>query len=407
MKTIRSPRDLAIFGAPPAMDAPLHVGQPNVGDRVDYFRRLERVLDSRRLTNDGPQLREFEDRVATTVGVGHCVATCNGTAALSLAVRALGLSGEVVVPSFTYVATVQALHWQGIVPVFADIDPDTHNIDAGSVRDIITPNTTGILGVHLWGRGVDHRALSAVASDRGLAIMYDAAQAFGCSAGGRMIGGFGSCEVLSFHATKVLNTIEGGAVVTDDRHLATRLRLMRNFGFADGERVVCEGTNAKMSEVAAAMGSVNLDSLPEFIASNRRNYTAYEERLKRISGLRLLEYDPRERCHYHYIVLEVDPDFSLSRDDVLDVLHAENIIARRYFWPGCHLMQPFRAARTAVQGPLPNTEAVLDRILVLPNGSSVSVDEVHAVCSVLEMTTQIDSGDLAHRGFGVRHHGCR
>jgi dTDP-4-amino-4,6-dideoxygalactose transaminase len=192
---------------------------------------------------------------------------CNGTIALEIAIRALGLTGEVIVPSYTFIATAHALHWQGITPVFADIDPDTHNLDPEAVRRMITPRTTGIIGVHLWGRAAPVEALQAISDEHGLQLMFDAAHAFGCSYRGQMIGNFGRAEVLSFHATKFFNTLEGGAVVTNDDELAEVMRLMRNFGFSGYDNVIHPGTNGKMVEICAAMGLTNFDELDDVVAA--------------------------------------------------------------------------------------------------------------------------------------------
>lgn len=243
MKTIRSKADLAIHGAAPAFAEALHVGRPNIGDRAAFMQLLDQVLDNQWLTNNGPIVQEFERQVAQRLGVKHCVAMCNGTIALEIAIRALKLEGEVIVPSWTFVATAHALYWQGITPVFADIDPTTHNLDPVAVRRMITPRTSGIIGVHLWGRAAPVKELQEIADEHGLALMFDAAHAFGSTYQGETIGRFGACEVLSFHATKAFNTFEGGAVVTNDDKLASTMRLMRNFGFSGYDNVVHPGTN--------------------------------------------------------------------------------------------------------------------------------------------------------------------
>jgi dTDP-4-amino-4,6-dideoxygalactose transaminase len=311
---------------------------------------------------------------------------CNGTIALEIAIRALGLEGEVIVPSYTFVATAHALHWQAITPVFADIDPDTHNLDPDSVRRMITPRTTGIIGVHLWGRGAPVEALQAIADEHGLQLMFDAAHAFGCRYKGRTIGGFGRCEVLSFHATKVFNTFEGGAVVTNDDELAETMRLMRNFGFKGYDNVVHPGTNGKIPEINAAMGLVNLDAFPEFIAANRHNYDAYSQALAHIDGIKLLKYQPDEQPNYHYVVIEVGPDCAVGRDVVVAALHAENVLARKYFWPGCHGMQPYKELFPHARMLLPATETVADSVVVLPSGASVSDEAIGRIGKIIEMT---------------------
>ncbi|MCS0582422.1 aminotransferase class I/II-fold pyridoxal phosphate-dependent enzyme [Massilia pinisoli] len=388
MKPIRQQADLAINGAAPAFDDPLHVGRPNMGDRDAFMRHVGDIFDRRWLSNDGPLVQEFERRVADHLGVKHCVAMCNGTIALEIAIRALGLEGEVIVPAYTFVATAHALQWQGITPVFADIDPATHTLSPDAVRKMITPRTTGIIGVHLWGRAAPVEALEAVAAEHDLQLMFDAAHAFSCTHGGRKIGNFGRCEVMSFHATKFFNSFEGGAVVTNDDELARTMRLMRNFGFSGLDQVSYPGTNGKMIEIAAAMGLVNLDAVDDVIAANRANYRAYREALAGIPGVRVVEYDERERNNFQYIIMEVTPDCPVPRDTVIDALRAENILARRYFWPGCHKMEPYRSLFPHAGLLLPVTEAVADSVIVLPTGQTMDPHKIGVVAQVIRTLVQ-------------------
>lgn len=371
MKTIHSPADLAINGAAPAFADPLHVGRPNIGDRDQFLRLAGEMFDRRWLSNNGPLVVEFEKRVADYLGVKHCIAMCNGTIALEIAIRALGMTGEVIIPSYTFVATAHALHWQGITPVFADIDPDTHNLDPAAVRRMITSRTTGIIGVHLWGRSAPVEALQAIADEHGLHLMFDAAHAFGCSHGGKMIGSFGRAEVLSFHATKFFNAFEGGAVVTNDDALAETVRLMRNFGFAGFDNVIHPGTNGKMVEVCAAMGLTNLDYIDTVIDANRRNHDAYAAALAGIEGVRLLSFDTTGKNNFQYVVLEVTEGGAVRRDAILAALHAENVLARKYFWPGCHRMKPYRDLFPNAGVMLEHTQDVADRVIVLPTGTTL------------------------------------
>ena len=383
MKPIRTSADLAINGAAPAFDELLHVGRPNIGDKQAFLAYVDEIFERRWLSNDGPLLQQFEARVAEHLGVRHCVAMCNGTIALEIAIRATGLQGEVIVPSYTFVATAHALQWQGITPVFADIDAATHALDAAAVRRMITPRTTGIIGVHLWGRAAPVEALQEVADEHGLKLLYDSAHAFSCTHGGKMIGNFGDCEVLSFHATKFFNSFEGGAVVTNDDALADRVRLMRNFGFSGLDQVSHPGTNGKMIEIAAAMGLVNLDAIDRVIGANRANHEAYRAALAGIPGLRLVGYDPRERNNYQYVIAEVGPDCPVSRDALVDALRAEHIMARRYFWPGCHRMEPYRSLFPHAGLVLPVTEQVAASVIVLPTGETMDAGRIEVVAQVL------------------------
>ena len=381
--------DLAIFGSEPAFDRKLHVGRPNIGDRERLLGRINDMLDRRWLTNKGPYVQEFEKKIADLIGVKHCIAMCNGTVALEIAIRACELTGEVIVPSFTFIATAHALQWQEITPVFCDIDPNTHNIDPCRAEELITPRTTGIIGVHVWGRPCDVESLAEIARQRNLKLLFDAAHAFGCSYKGRMIGNFGDAEVFSFHATKFFNTFEGGAVVTNDDELAARIRLMKNFGFAGYDNVIYIGTNGKMSEVSAAMGLTGLESLEEFITVNYRNYKGYERELKDIPGIQLITYDETEKRNYQYIILEIDTGVThVSRDQLVEILHAENVLARRYFYPGCHRMELYRSYFPYAGLLLPETEKIAARVLSLPTGTSIEPEDIRAIGQIIRLVIE-------------------
>jgi dTDP-4-amino-4,6-dideoxygalactose transaminase len=351
---------------------------------------LERIndsLDGKWLTNDGPHLQEFERRIAERVGAKHCIATCNATVALEIAIKAAGLAGEVIVPSFTFIATANALQWQGITPVFCDVDRRTHNVDPRQVAQMITPRITGIIGVHLWGRPCDVESLAEIARYHNLKLLFDAAHGFGCSHKGLMIGNFGHAEVFSFHATKVCNAFEGGAVATNDHELAAKVRVMRDHGYAGYDEVAYVGTNGKMSEVSAAMGLTSLESLEEFIAVNYRNYQQYREQLSDIPGVSVNTYDETERCNFQYVVLEVDePVTRVSRDQLQDLLWAENVLARRYFYPGCHRTQPYTSRFPRAGLRLPNTESLAAQVLTLPTGTAIGSDEIRRICQIIRLS---------------------
>jgi dTDP-4-amino-4,6-dideoxygalactose transaminase len=229
--------------------------------------------------------------------------------------------------------------------------------------------------------------------------LFDAAHAFGCSYKGRMIGNFGDAEVFSFHATKFLNSFEGGAVVTNDERLADRIRLMKNFGFVDEDKVAYIGTNGKMHEVSAAMGLTSLESQEEFTAVNYRNYKQYREQLADVPGICQLKYDAVERCNFQYIVLEVDETITqVSRDQLQEILRAENVLARRYFYPGCHRMEPYRSSFFNTRRPLPNTERLSMQVLCLPTGTHVGPDQIHKIGQIIRLVIQ--------HGYEVRERLC-
>lgn len=385
MKTISTKADLALYGAEPAFAEPLHVGRPNIGNRTAFMERMDQILENQWLTNNGPMVQEFEQKVAERLGVKHCVAMCNGTIALEIAIRALKLDGEVIVPSWTFVATAHALYWQGITPVFADIDPVTHNLDPAAVARMITPRTSGIIGVHLWGRAAPVRELQEIADAHNLKLMFDAAHAFGSTYRRKTIGRFGECEVLSFHATKSFNTFEGGAVVTNNDELADTMRLMRNFGFSGYDNVIHPGTNGKMVEVCAAMGLVNLLSHESVVATNRENYEAYRQALADVPGVSLLPYDSREQNSYHYVVIEISPNGPARRDDIVAALYAENVLARKYFWPGVHRMQPYRDLFPHAHLMLPHTTQLAESVIILPSGTSLPNHAIRTVADIIRV----------------------
>jgi dTDP-4-amino-4,6-dideoxygalactose transaminase len=382
--------DLAVFGGSPLFQQLLYVGRPSVPDPERLLARLRGVVDRKWLTNDGPEVREFEREVAALLGVRHCVAMCNGTAALQIAIRAAGLDGEVIVPSFTFIATAHALEWQGIQPVFCDID-DSLCLDPREVEKLITSRTTGVIGVHLWGHACNVESLTDLCRRRNLTLLFDAAHAFGCSHSGKMIGSFGRAEVFSFHATKFVNTLEGGAVATNDEDFAERCRAMRNFGFSGEDEVSSLGINAKMNEFEAAMGLASLAQMDQVVEANKGNYLEYQKGLEDTPGLRIRRYDLHERNNFQYIAVEVGADAGVSRDQLHELLRAENILARRYFYPGCHRMEPYRSRAATAERHLPRTARASDTMLCLPTGTSIDAATISAICALLR--------------FAVRNHG--
>lgn len=376
--------DLAFFDGTPRFSEKLHVGRPNIGRKDHLFRRFDDMLKRKRLTNDGPFVKELEQKLADFLGVKHCVATNNATIALEITARALGLQEEVIIPSFTFVATAHALRWQGIIPVFCDIDPYTHNIDVEKAEKLITSRTTGILGVHVWGRACDIEALDALAHKHTLSLVFDAAHAFACSYQGKMIGCFGKAEVFSFHATKFFNAFEGGAITTNDDVLAKKFRQMRNFGFTDFDRVDGLGINGKMSEASAAMGLTSFESLNDFLKINYRNYLLYSEYLQDIRGVKIIHFDEQEKNNYQYVVVEIDESISgISRDLIMQILHAENVFVRRYFYPGVHQMAPYFMGAHEESKKLKETEKLTLKVLQLPTGTAITKTDIVSICQII------------------------
>ncbi|MCX5340131.1 aminotransferase class I/II-fold pyridoxal phosphate-dependent enzyme [Streptomyces atratus] len=375
--------DLAIFGGVHAFLRPLYVGSPNTVDRDRLFDRLNWALDNQWLSNSGPLAVEFEARTAELAGVRNSVATCNATVALQMLCHALELSGEVIMPSLTFAATAHAARWVGLDPVFVDVDPQTGQLDPALAAEAVGPLTSAILGVHLWGRTCPAPELEKVAADHGLPLFFDAAHAIGCTLDGRPVASFGNASVFSFHPTKVVAGFEGGAIVTDDDALAGRLRSLRNFGMGPGAGSPAGGTNGKMSEAAAAMALTSLDGFERAVAHNRSNFDAYAAGLDAIPGVRLMPHDPSESRNYQYVIIEIDESVAgVDRDLVLEILQAEHIMAKPYFSPACHELEPYRSGRTF---RLPHTERLARRVLALPTGSAVSRESIRRICDVLRL----------------------
>ena len=379
--------DLAIFGGKPTFEEPLHVGRPNLAKTSDVLDVFKDVLISKWLTNDGGWVHRLEADIERYLNVKHCVVVANGTLGLEIAARALmPKPGEVIVPSFTFIATPHALLWQRYKPVFADINSMTHVLDPADVEASITDDTVGILGVHTWGTPCEIEALTAIAVRHRLPLFFDAAHAFGCKYRGRSIGNFGRCEVFSFHATKFFNAAEGGAITTNDPQLAQRFRELRNFGFVgDGTHTTTGvGINAKMGELHAALGVMNFAEINAFVDRNFENYVAYGHNLRHPN---LHVYQHRVG-NFQYVVVELLRG-ELSVDVLVKVLWAENVLARRYFSPPCHKMAPYNQEGYY----LPNTEAVSNRVIVLPTGMAVRRQDVDRICELIiycvEHATQI------------------
>lgn len=357
---------LAILGGPPLFSTELHVGRPNVLDRAEVLRLVGEAMDRGWLTNNGPLVTELEARFAAFSGVEHAVAVANATLGLQLVAVALGVRGEVIMPSFTFIGTAHALAWIGLRPVFADVLPNTHTLDPADVAERVTPSTGAIVGVHLWGGACDTDALQAVAKGAGIPLFFDAAHAVGSAHLGRRVGGFGRAEVFSLHATKAVNALEAGIITTNDGELADGLRALRNFGFSGEDAVAGPGINAKLNEFSAAMGISNLAHFEAIRSHNLSIHAAYRETLATTRGVRLMTTADGNDHSYHHAVLQIDESAPVSRDLLQRVLTVENVRARRYFTPGCHRSPPYRD--WAQHDRLPVTDRLSSNLLQLPTG---------------------------------------
>jgi dTDP-4-amino-4,6-dideoxygalactose transaminase len=358
-----------------------HVGRPNMPDKAKVLEKISQVLDNQWLTNMGPLSLELEERIAEMLGVKHCICVCNATIGLELLQRALDLKGEVIIPSFTFIATAHSLRWQRIDPVFCDVRVDDHLIDPNQIEALITPCTSAIMAVPIWGQPCDYEVLQNIADKYNLKLIFDSAHAFGCKSGDKYLGGFGDAEVFSFHATKAFSTGEGGAITTNSDKLADKLKLMRNFGFQGKDSVINIGTNAKMSEFAAAYGLVHLDELDSIISHNKLIHQSYLKEFSKFDEISFLDYSFDGMSNYQYVVAKVSAKI---RDSLIEYFHNEGVLLRRYFHPGCHRMEPYQSCEKYNSVNLPNTEQISSELVIFPTGKQVSTDDIHGFAKLFE-----------------------
>lgn len=397
--TAPAPRRPAVLGGAPLFDADVFVTRPVVPAPETFGRLVAEPLRTRWLTNDGPLLLELERRLAARLGMPACTTFCNGTTALLMALRALDLRGEVITTPFTFPATPHCIEWNGLRPVFADIDPETYCLDPASVETRIGPETRAILPVHVFGSPCDVEAFEAIAARHGLRVVYDAAHCFGVRYRGESLGRYGDCAALSFHATKVFHTAEGGAVLTRDDALRERLELLRNFGIVDENVVRGVGLNGKLSELHAAMGLAVLDRIDDEIARRARLAALYRDGLGPLPGIRLQHFAAGTEENHFNLTIEIDPDaFGLCRDAVHRALLAERVVTRKYFHPLCSENPSYRDAPSADPAGLPVAHRVASRILSLPLYGDLAPEAVHGIVDVL--TTLHAEAPAVRRALG-------
>lgn len=358
---------------------PLFVGQLNIPDQAAVRAAFEGIFERRFYTNHGPLVAQFEARLAAYLGVRHVVCMTSGTVALMVAIKSAGITGKVITPAYTFPATVQAMTYAGVEPVFCDVDPDSHNITVATVRQAMEAGVTAIAGVHMWGRECDVDGLSAFAQAHGLALFFDAAHGMGCASRAQPTGGGGAFEVFSFHATKVLNCAEGGCVSTNDDALADAFRTARNFHEAQTFVDVPLRINAKMSEAQAAMGLVSLDHIEGWIAANKARYERFAARLSTADGVRFVDHAKGITSNYQYVVFEVREGHPLTQDRLMERLKSAGIVARRYFYPGMHKAVPYNTRAW----DLPQTDALCGRVLQVPSGDMVGDADIDRICDII------------------------
>ncbi|GAB4545749.1 MAG: DegT/DnrJ/EryC1/StrS family aminotransferase [Thermodesulfovibrionia bacterium] len=377
---------LAILGGKPAFNNKIYITRPVTPTVNELKPFLEDVIKRRWLTNDGPYVQGFERMLREYLGAKYCSIFCNGTLALQLAIQALRLSGEVITTPFTFPATPHVLYWNNITPVFCDIDPKTYNIDPSNVESLISPRTTGILGVHVFGNPCNTKEIERIARYHGLKVIYDAAHAFGVKLNGKSIANIGDAVMFSFHATKLFNTMEGGAITCSDANLDQRLRDLRNFGIRGEEEVIGPGINAKMNEFQAIWGIINLKKVEGTIMKRKALFDRYHSNLKGITGIEFQKLNHGISYNYAYMTIKISPEeFGLTRDEVFACMRKEGIMVRKYFYPLCSNYPCYSALPSAKRELLPNANMVSSRILCLPLYEEMTKEDVDKITDIILM----------------------
>ena len=353
---------------------PIYVTMPTLAPLAEVDAYMEKIWASGVMTHNGPLVQQFERDFSSWAGINKVVAVCNGTLAIQLAIRALDLpkGGEIITTPFTFIATISSILYEGYKPVFVDIDPATLNIDPSKIEAAITDKTVAILPVHVFGNPCDVEAIDAIGKRHGVKVIYDAAHAVGVNVNGRSIFTYGDVSATSFHATKLLNTSEGGGIIAKDSVVDERLRELRFFGYNSAKVVVGIGTNAKMTEVNAAIGLANLKYMDAIIADRRAKYNLYKQILSGISGVCFQKIDESCNCSYFPIILSNET--LLKKVD--SALRANNIFARRYFWPS---VNTYKAICPQDEGVCPLAEDIANRILCLPLYYALSSEDIRII----------------------------
>lgn len=378
--------DLALFGGTPIFDSPRPIGQLDAPPVEEYLALVRLAMDQRRLTNDGPFVQQLETRLAAYHGVAHCVALANAGLGLMMLMQVFsgGRRGEVIMPAFSYRGLPHFAQWAGQMPRFCDVDPATHTLSPESVASAINENTTAILAVCNFNSPGDIDRLGELAQHHDLPFFLDSVYGIGSTYKGRRLGGFGRAEVFSLHATKLLNGFEGGYITTNDTDLAEILRRQRNFGFGAESKLATSqiiGINAKLNELHAAMALLSLDNIDHIIAANRARFEEYVEVCAGIPGLSLIPYPAGECSNFQMAVVEIGPDWPLSRDQTIALLRAEGAAISAYYSPPLHLSE--HCPRGLAINALPVAESLAERFMQLPSGNLVSLADIHAIGELL------------------------
>ena len=366
--------------------SPIFVTQPYLPSLSEFVPYLEKIWDSHVLTNGGPMHQQLERALGEYLGVEHIALFNNGTVALLTALQALRISGEVITTPYSFVATAHSLLWNGLKPVFVDIDPVTLNMDPAKIEAAITPQTTAIMPVHCYGTPCDVDAIQKIADIYNLKVIYDAAHAFGVCRDDGSILRHGDLSVLSFHATKVFNTFEGGAIVCPDVKTKQRIDQLKNFGFVDEVTVVAPGINGKMSEINAAFGLLQLQHMNKVMARRREIDARYRQGLKSIKGLQVVDECTATTANYSYFPILINGDYPISRDALYQCLKDHGVFARRYFYPLISEFPMYRGLPSAKPSNLPVATDIANKVLCLPIYPALSDLDVERVIDLLNVS---------------------
>lgn len=361
---------------------PIYVTQPNLPPLEEFLPYLEKIWENKWLTNNGPFHQQLEEALCKYLGVEYISLFANGTIALITALQSLRITGEVITTPYSFVATSHSLLWNGIKPVFVDIDPDTLNLDPAKIEATITPQTTAIMPVHCYGYPCDVEAIQKIADNYNLKVIYDAAHAFGVQVEGGSLLRYGDLSVLSFHATKVFNTFEGGAIVCPDAKTKQRIDQLKNFGFVDEVTVVAPGINGKMSEFNAALGLLQLTHIDEALALRKQVATTYRELLRHVTGIRCLQ-EEESITNYSYFPILVERDYPINRDALYQKLKDHGVHPRRYFYPLISDFPMYRGLASAHRDNLPIATVAAQKVLCLPIYPDLENAQIEAIIRLI------------------------
>lgn len=363
----------------------IFVNQPTLPELQEFVPYLEEIWKSKRLTNMGEFHQELEKQLCEYLDVDYISLFANGTLALIAALQVMRISGEVITTPYSFVATTHALKWNGITPVFCDIDPITYNLNPTKIENLITPKTTAIVPVHIYGNPCDVNKIEEIADIYGLKVIYDSAHAFGVKLQNESILNFGDLSVLSFHATKIFNTFEGGAIICHDEKTKKRIDYLKNFGFADETTVIAPGINAKMNEMQAAIGLLQLKDVETNIEKRRIIAELYRESFKNLDGITCIPEMEGVKHNFGYFPIFVDKEkFGISRDELYFKLQENNIFARRYFYPLISQFQPYRGLESSNSENLPIATRVTEQVISLPIYADLDFNKLHRIIKVVK-----------------------